>query len=554
MKKHHKKIKKSDLDFYPKSLLNEASEVLGDQFNRLPRRIRTGYIQTFYSHNGLIRHNQHNKDPDSFVFGREEIERNFTSHKDFNAVNHRGYYLRPKENRYGVVDNQFVLELKEVEGATKYNPTNWTIRTTEAFQSWREGGIVGSRSGYRLSPIIHKLIEGWDAKSAEELGDDVGFINHKGESILDCEIKFGGAIYRDKSNTPNGVNVYVQVGINKQSLAHHKEQLEVVKSWLIINKIDTLEYKGREWKEVSSKVLAKEKRRRTGRGGWGRQEAKKPQGGVNRDTYLQSLFSKDITLEGVKQRLVEIRTLLNRSREMQTSSIPIIYTEVSTGRYTTKGAVLQGYHKSVRYAALKSCYEYDLEAAHQNILIQLLDQQNSSFPELDVVREYVVNKKKVRQRLAKELITTVPIVKEIIQALTYGAQLSRSPKQSMSKCCKDNKALIERVVTNDWLKQLAKTFKLAHKHLIDDNNKIVNIVGIEFDHSKRSGKSSEMAHILQGYERLVLDSIIKHSNREDIALLVHDCVVFYNKQSASELSRIVKEETGFELEFSEEQY
>ena len=239
---------------------------------------------------------------------------------------------------------------------------------------------------------------------------------------------------------------------------------------------------------------------------------------------------------------------------MKTPSIPVIYTEVSTGRYTTKGAVLQGYHKSVRYAALKGCYEYDLEAAHQNILIQLLDQQNSSFPELDVVREYVVNKKKVRERLAKELITTVPIVKEIINALTYGAQLSRSHKHSIFDVCQENKALIERVVTNEWLKKLAATFKQAYTQLVNDDKKIVNILGIEFDHVNKSGKSSEMAHILQGYERLVLDSIIKHSNREDIALLVHDCVVFYNKQSASELSRIVKEETGFELEFSEEQY
>ena len=72
--------------------------------------------------------------------------------------------------------------------------------------------------------------------------------------------------------------------------------------------------------------------------------------------------------------------------------------------------------------------------------------------------------------------------------------------------------------------------------------------------SERDGEARELAHILQGYERLVLDVIIEHSNRKDIALLVHDCVVFYNKQSRDELTRIVKENTGFELEFSEKQY
>jgi hypothetical protein len=79
----------------------------------------------------------------------------------------------------------------------------------------------------------------------------------------------------------------------------------------------------------------------------------------------------------------------------------------------------------------------------------------------------------------------------------------------------------------------------------------VNAVGIKFE---KDGDARELAHILQGYERLVLDVIIKHSNREDIALLIHDCVVFYNKQSTTELSRVVKEETGLELEFSEGEY
>jgi len=63
-----------------------------------------------------------------------------------------------------------------------------------------------------------------------------------------------------------------------------------------------------------------------------------------------------------------------------------------------------------------------------------------------------------------------------------------------------------------------------------------------------------MAHILQGYERQVLDVVIKHSDRNNIALLLHDCVVLYNKVSPNWLSDIVKQETGFDLEFSKEKY
>ena len=78
-------------------------------------------------------------------------------------------------------------------------------------------------------------------------------------------------------------------------------------------------------------------------------------------------------------------------------------------------------------------------------------------------------------------------------------------------------------------------------------------MGIPFNKEKK-GKSSEMAHVLQGYERLVLDAILKHSNRNDVALLIHDCVIFYNQQSTKKLSMIVEQETGFKLEFSEVEY
>jgi hypothetical protein len=537
--------KKLDLDFYSKSLFLEVSKVLGAEFSRLPERIQTGYVKVFEYHSGIIRHNQHKKLPDSFAMGEDEVKRYFTDRKNFRSVNDTGYWLKPKSNRYGLLDEKYILKRKKEKGAKEYPPTKWVIKTIRSSQN--DGKGTGYHNGYKLSPKIIDLVNAWHAKTAEELGDDVGLINHKGQSILEVSNNLGGAISRDKSSTPKEVNVSLLVNIDTFALAQHKRQVQTAKIWMEIKKVDTLVYKSKEWKEVYARVVTNEEkaRARTGR------EAKRALGGVNRELPLQSLLSKDFTLEGLQQRLIEINTLQLKAREMKNSSIPVIYKEVSTGRYTSKEALLQGYHRSVRYAALKGCYEYDLEAAHQNILIQLLDQQGNSFAELDVVREYVAKKKQVRKRLAKELMTSVEVVKEIIQELTYGAKLNRSPKQSVYKTCKGDKNLLNRVCNNDWLKQLTTTFKLAHKYIIGDNKEIVSVVGIK---SERDGEARELAHILQGYERLVLDVIIEHSNRKDIALLVHDCVVFYNKQSREELTRIVKENTGFELQFSEKQY
>jgi len=542
MKTPSKKTNKLNLYFYPKSLFFELSKVLGSEFDNLPNKIQTGYTNIFWCHNGIIRHNQHNKSPDSFVLGRDEINRNFTDYRDFKAVNSKGYYLRPKSNRYGVIDNQYVLERKETEGAVECQPTNWTIRTTEAYQSYKEGGVVGSKSGYQLAPKIKRLIADWYTKPKEEL-ENPGLVNSKGETIQEVSAKLGGAISKDKSSTPDEVNVNLLIAVDVHSIVHHKKQVETIRRWLEINTQETLRINSEGWKEIQQEALGEKE-------GGAPSDTRTP-GGVNRDAPLQSLISKDITLEGIKQRIIEINTLLAFVREMDGDTVPAIYAEVSTGRYHTKGAVLQGYHKSVRYAALKGCYEYDLEAAHQNILIQLLDKQDKSFPELAVVREYVANKKEVRVRLSKELGTSVGTVKEIIQELTYGAKLNRSPKSSIYKTCNGNKGLLDRVVSNNWLKRLESTFKLAHKYLIGDSQEIVNAVGIKFE---KNGKARGLAHILQGYERLVLDTIIKHSNREDIALLVHDCVVFYNKQSTDKLSQIVEQETGLCLAFSEEEY
>jgi len=231
--------------------------------------------------------------------------------------------------------------------------------------------------------------------------------------------------------------------------------------------------------------------------------------------------------------------------------VPVIYHEVGTGRYHSNGSILQGYHKSVRYAALRGCYEYDLEAAHQNILVQLLNREGASFKELDVVREYIANKAGIRISLAKELNTSVAIVKVVIQELTYGAKLYNHKSGAIFKTCDGECQLIERIITNPWLIKLAASFSIAHKHLVGDDKQVINAVGIKVESKK---KAKDMAHILQGYERQILDSLIANCNRKDIALLLHDCVIFYNQQSPDKLSLIVRKETGFNLKFSEEQY
>ena len=512
-------------DLYPSSLLLEAHKVLGEEFSRLPKRIQTGYVTTFWNHSNIIKHNKHNRKPDSFAMGKKEIVRNFTDPRDFRKVNDNGYSLRPKRTRHGSIESKNILCKERTGGATTYPPTKWLDSTAVAFSGGRKSFIKGSKNGFQLSPKIQQLVDDWFEKPIKEISSSKGMVNRHGESALEIASDFGGAIIRDISRVPKRTNISLIIYININSLIQHKKEL--------------------------AKALTKTAEEEAEERGSSGEDLGGVKVNIDPTKPSETLTIKDFSRDGIQQRIFEINRLLATSREQNSPSIPVFYREVRTGRYTAQNAVLQGYHRSVRYAALRGCYEYDLEAAHQNLIVQLLDRDKVDFPELNVLREYVSNKQATRDKLASELSASVDTVKEIIQALTYGAQLTSNKKQKIYESCQGDAELIERVLANSWLKQYASTFKLASHHLVGKNKQIKNAVGIKREILK---KSEAMAHILQGYERLILDTLISNSKPNDVALLVHDCIVYYTPKSKAELSRIVKENTGFELEFSEDQY
>ena len=479
-----------------------------------------------------------------------EVSRYFTDPRDFRAVNDNGYFLRPKYTRHGAIEESYVLSRTKVEGSAHYEPSKWIIKTIEAFQGWAEAGVIGVKNGYILDPEVKSFIDAWFEADIRVNG---GMVNHKGDSANKIANYFGGAIHRNLSSITKRININVEIKLNIKSLLMHKEQLNYSRRMLSQDNTEILTKGSIQWNDVFVKLGQIEG---VGEAAEARGSNVRALGGVkvknNHSKSLKSIAMKDFTSISINERLVEINKLLATAREEGSNTIPIFYEEAKTGRYTAKNATLQGFHKSVRYAALKGCYEYDLNAAHQNILIQLLEREGVDFPELEVVRDYVKNKQKIRIELAKSLDASIEIIKEIIQALTYGAQLTLNKKQSIYEICEGDEKLVERVIKNPWLEQLAKTFLIAHKYLVGNKKIVKNAVGIKSE--PLSKKAEAMAHILQGCERQVLDALIKHSKPKDIALLVHDCIVYYTPKNTHDLSMIVLEVTGFKLEFSEEPY
>jgi len=544
MKTPLKKDSRTTFNFFPDELLQEARKVLGEEFIRLPKRIQTGYIIVLYNHHNIIKSNQHSRDSDSFFMIDETVESYFNDARDFRVVNDNGYYLRPNKISKG----KYVLKRKPEEGTTYYEPTNWLVSTVSASQGYKEGK-AGWSNGFQLSPIFRQLFDNWNKKNEGNF-KLLTLINNRGRTITEVTQEVGGAIDRRLSTTDSNININTEVRIDTQTLKEHKEQLLIIKR--------RIEGEGEQKVRESRRQLGAELAE-------GEQEAGAQSSTIEgvkvkhaTSSHLKSLLDKGFDTDSVTQRIDEIDRLLINSRGKSISTVPVLYEEASTGRYTARGAVLQGYHKSVRYAALKGCYEYDLEAAHQTILLQLmtnegfgLDWTKEDEAGFDALRYYTRYKSDLRETLMMEISADYDVIKSALQALTYGADLSTNNRKALHKVCYGDKELISRIINHSWVKDYVSAFKLGHKILIGNDKTITNDVGIKIE---SKGKAKDMAHILQGYERLVLDTIIKHSNTDDIALLVHDCVVFYNKQSTDKLSQIVEQETGLCLAFSEEEY
>ncbi|SVB23606.1 uncharacterized protein METZ01_LOCUS176460, partial [marine metagenome] len=217
--------RKPSTDLYPSSLLLEAHKVLGEEFSRLPERIQIGFTTTFWNHSNIIKHNKHNRKPDSFAMGKKEIVRNFTDPRDFRKVNDNGYSLRPKRTRHGSIESKNILCKERTGGATSYPPTKWLDSTAVAFSGGRKAFIKGSKNGFQLSPKIQQLVDDWFEKPIEEISASKGMVNRNGESALEIASDYGGAIIRDISRVSKRTNISVIINININSLLMHKEEL-----------------------------------------------------------------------------------------------------------------------------------------------------------------------------------------------------------------------------------------------------------------------------------------------------------------------------------------
>lgn len=238
---------------------------------------------------------------------------------------------------------------------------------------------------------------------------------------------------------------------------------------------------------------------------------------------------------------------LSNVKPLEFGNLLQLYQETSTGRIQGKGIHLQTVPRQIRYEALKGkgLYQYDIDNCHYQVLDQI------SPIDLPAVKNYNRDKNAFRRAISERLGVDMDQVKTALISIIYGA--TDAEGYSLSDTLGDK---TEQFISDQ--QNLFKDIKSARKLIIENADRtkrnqhgkfILNAVGKPISESEPA--NSKLAHILQGYEAFILNSILEIYSH-NVRLLLFDGFISDTKLNASELEFQIKKQTGFSLKISEE--
>ena len=230
--------------------------------------------------------------------------------------------------------------------------------------------------------------------------------------------------------------------------------------------------------------------------------------------------------------------------------IPTTYRESPAGRLYAEGSAnLQRCVGEVRQAALKGCYDVDIENCHWSLLSQMAARIGITTPN---VSHYLAHKKATRAELASAAGISLEDAKFVLLAMIYGATLARSPRQHTHAIEERiGKDAADRLRNFKVVKDLHRDVKTARDAIIQDytdrtkkSGVLVNDAGREI--GVKAEAREKLAHILQGAESVAMQSMISVLHAS-IALLQHDGLTVYGKSNLEHLEGKLKADTGLNI-------
>ena len=279
--------------------------------------------------------------------------------------------------------------------------------------------------------------------------------------------------------------------------------------------------------------------------------------GINNLTYYK--ISKEITLKYL-WILYSIKRI-----SLKNKLFPQLYRETDNGRIAGIGLNLQNLDKQLRRVILsnQNMFDYDMEASSPTILTSIGKKYKIN---VNVIRKYISNKDSIREALSSKYNLAVKDAKEIINSVFYGVGTklngNKKYRTSLLKYFNDNVEETKKFLEDDFIKELFETRDRLYNVILDKEKYsrgkvLINALkkNISVYKLNKKGKridvedSRLMAHLIFGYEALILQTLFKILKKEKIKmyLLVSDGFVSEKIKDIRRIEKTICEKLKREL-------
>jgi hypothetical protein len=261
------------------------------------------------------------------------------------------------------------------------------------------------------------------------------------------------------------------------------------------------------------------------------------------------------------QNLIIQINIVARQINREPGLIPVLYTEIKSGRLYGDGLNPQTWPRELRKAAFNGQCDYDLENCHYAIFSQLAKLQGISTPGID---DYLENKCTMRKTIAEAVGISNDDAKQCLIALIYGARLSTRKGNAIPKLIGTDKAAklfkcLSYTSLYTDIKKASESILKAHMRpqgLINAMRKTITRGKLNDTTAKQvAGKKKKvdlLSHIVQGYEAK-MQEIAVQLHGETITLLQHDGFTSTNRNIDTDaLCREIEHQTGLKMSIERE--
>lgn len=201
------------------------------------------------------------------------------------------------------------------------------------------------------------------------------------------------------------------------------------------------------------------------------------------------------------------------------------YTESAAGRLYANGWSLQNAPKPLRQAVFTNHTEWDFEACHPAIIAGKAKEYGISCGALDF---YIANRAAIRIKIAKETGLSTSEVKTAFTSVLYGARTTTFPDNALFRQL--GAEGLAKISENSFFKGLQAEVNATTKALLkahSGSQGVTNPLGKLLRNHSSVTRNQQVAHIIQGYEAFMLDTVVLALADEEgishqVRLLLHD--------------------------------